>query len=374
MSTSTENSQSPPVPSTTSDYVAFPDSILVSHAGIKLYRPLLEFPKSRLIATCEANSVPFVTDSSNFDPKTTERNAIRWLISNDKMPMALRQDSVLRIGAASARCEEARSKKLIQLMNATHVTNFDIRSSRLTVVPPREIGNLYNASDADAAFYVDRLLSLVSPGGKVTESFMQLKSIARWMFLELRDQRPSKLDIPANLRTCTARDVLIQRRSVGPVFAFEMTRRPFRADQDPHITFSTAPFYAKGKDRDWSKWTVWDGRYWIRIRVSDANDLKNFKVRALRQSDMEELNGRRDKHFEKIRLKLENTLRQAAPGKVRYTLPVFVEGEELRALPTFDIEFPSHNDVENGVRVRKAKDGLQWEVRYKDITEILQYL
>ncbi|KAL0067103.1 hypothetical protein AAF712_005890 [Marasmius tenuissimus] len=43
-------------------------------------RPLLEFPKDRLLATCEENRLEYVTDETNFVPHVTIRNAIRaWL-------------------------------------------------------------------------------------------------------------------------------------------------------------------------------------------------------------------------------------------------------------------------------------------------------
>lgn len=113
------------------NHAQFPGHVLVSHCGIKIYRPLLSFPKSRLVATCKANGVPFVTDASNFDPKTTKRNAIRWLLSNDRLPMALRQESILRLGTASAKAEEIRRKKVIELLNATQLALLDLRSGRL---------------------------------------------------------------------------------------------------------------------------------------------------------------------------------------------------------------------------------------------------
>ncbi|KIK58145.1 hypothetical protein GYMLUDRAFT_202578 [Collybiopsis luxurians FD-317 M1] len=48
-----------------------------------IIRPLLTFPKDRLLATCEENGLPYVTDTTNFQPEVTLRNAIRkWLANN----------------------------------------------------------------------------------------------------------------------------------------------------------------------------------------------------------------------------------------------------------------------------------------------------
>ncbi|KIP12362.1 hypothetical protein PHLGIDRAFT_331780 [Phlebiopsis gigantea 11061_1 CR5-6] len=42
-----------------------------------IVRPLLDIPKDRLIATCEANGLEYVVDPTNFQPDMTIRNAIR---------------------------------------------------------------------------------------------------------------------------------------------------------------------------------------------------------------------------------------------------------------------------------------------------------
>ncbi|KAA8565865.1 hypothetical protein EYC84_009681 [Monilinia fructicola] len=51
----------------------------IESGGITLYRPLLEFPKERLIATCKALGVQWFEDHTNKDPTLTDRNAIRYL-------------------------------------------------------------------------------------------------------------------------------------------------------------------------------------------------------------------------------------------------------------------------------------------------------
>ncbi|KAJ3841102.1 PP-loop family-domain-containing protein, partial [Lentinula raphanica] len=48
-----------------------------------IIRPLLTFPKDRLLATCEENKLPFVQDVTNFQPELTLRNALRQWLAND---------------------------------------------------------------------------------------------------------------------------------------------------------------------------------------------------------------------------------------------------------------------------------------------------
>ncbi|KXN92266.1 tRNA(Ile)-lysidine synthase [Leucoagaricus sp. SymC.cos] len=48
-----------------------------------IIRPLLEVPKDRILATCEENELTYVTDSTNFQPDITLRNALRAIISSN---------------------------------------------------------------------------------------------------------------------------------------------------------------------------------------------------------------------------------------------------------------------------------------------------
>jgi len=369
----TENRDRLSAPSPVIEGGSFPGGIHVSHGGIRTYRPLLSFAKSRLIATCEANSIPFVNDPSNFDPKTAPRNAVRWLLSNDKMPRALRQDSIVRLGAAATKLGQSLDKKLTALMNATLLVHFDIRSGRLMVLVPKDITKTYNANEQEASYYVDHLLRLVSPHEEITESAFRRVAIARTMFPELLDAASFKSDRSIDTNSFTVRGVLIEPSQGFSDRLWVMSRRPFRALEDHQSTFVPAPFYSKGTDRDWSRWIAWDARYWIRIRTRNPEDVRNFQVRALRPADMAVLNAERERLPVQSRQALR-TLGGAAPGRTRYTLPVLVKGSQARVLPTFDLEFPSESTDEKGAGSAVLTEELQWEVRYKDITDTLQYL
>ena len=84
--------------------------------GILVYRPLLEFSKDRLRATCEANDIHWVEDPTNKDRTMTARNAIRHMIANHQLPVALQKPAVL---AMSKRCqrranlEDAEAQRLL---------------------------------------------------------------------------------------------------------------------------------------------------------------------------------------------------------------------------------------------------------------------
>jgi len=57
------------------------------HLGMKrwIVRPLLSVSKDRILATCEANKLEYVTDSTNFQPQLTLRNTIRHALSKRRI-------------------------------------------------------------------------------------------------------------------------------------------------------------------------------------------------------------------------------------------------------------------------------------------------
>lgn len=74
-------------------------------AGIRLLRPCLRWPKSRLVATARAMGLPFVQDPSNHDPRF-ERARVRAAMPRfDALGLTRRRLAVL--SARAARAEEA---------------------------------------------------------------------------------------------------------------------------------------------------------------------------------------------------------------------------------------------------------------------------
>ncbi|RAL13993.1 tRNA lysidine(34) synthetase [Aspergillus homomorphus CBS 101889] len=77
--------------------------IQIATGTLPIIRPLLNFPKSDLLATCAKHHIPFVSDPTNFDPTLTPRNAIRDLLRREALPRALREESVLGLIEKSKR-------------------------------------------------------------------------------------------------------------------------------------------------------------------------------------------------------------------------------------------------------------------------------
>jgi tRNA(Ile)-lysidine synthase len=374
-------------------------NILVCRGGMKVYRPLLSFTKARLVATCEENNVPFVVDPSNFDPKFTQRNAIRELLSDqEKLPRALRQDSILRLRDSVATLKNRCDEKVNELLNATQVRKLDLRSGKLVVILPTDIVETYSASVRDVCTYLYRLLRLVSPGGKPSRPWYTLARRAKTIFPELAsaDEKASDASLLPD-DSFTAMDVSV--RSVADLTSDRtrlLSRCPFRLDDANEQGFVPAPDWLKDVQRGWSNWTLWDGRYWIRIRTRSPDAAKHFTVRPLTRADMEKLNAsdavnlcrtRRPRRSigtnlknespdhnasQQPRMTLKDALQSSAPGKLRFTLPVIVKNDETRAFPTLDIAIPPLATSGKGMRDHNdSNDDLDWEVRYKDISETI---
>ena len=71
--------------------------ILVEDGGIQLLRPLLQFDKSRLIATCKNNGIFWAEDETNHEPELTPRNSVRHVMQHYKLPAALSKKSLISL-------------------------------------------------------------------------------------------------------------------------------------------------------------------------------------------------------------------------------------------------------------------------------------
>lgn len=73
--------------------------------GLRLVRPLLRLPKTRLIATCRAHGIVWAEDPGNRDPARA-RGRLR-LLAQELERLGLSQERLLRLGARAARASGA---------------------------------------------------------------------------------------------------------------------------------------------------------------------------------------------------------------------------------------------------------------------------
>jgi tRNA(Ile)-lysidine synthase len=382
-------------------------ALLPIHAedgGIALYRPLLEFGKDRIIATCEANKIKWFEDHTNHDPTLTPRNAIRYISRNHTLPMALQKPAILRLSARCAAKAWAQEAEADRVLDRTIIQDFNpnigtliVRLPRLSIPRARRSHSIYAACSKDlrihqarmvAALYIRKLIACVTPETNLP-LLSNLQSTVSRLFPPLANATElPKMETPprafnlagmmfAPIQTPASAD----SRQTQTWF---LTREPYPSNQPTPTTLFNTENESTGIKVDiptvrtshrrprsasprWMPWRLFDGRFWIRIR----RRVKNGRVYIA------PFNPAFAKPFrlsldERSRENLPDLLKRHAPGKVRYTLPaLYIETTDntdvetletgsssstlLLALPTIAIHVPG------------LERWLQYDVRYKKV-------
>ena len=351
--------------------------------GIRILRPLLVFSKEQLRKTCEANAVNWEEDESNHDVSITTRNAVRNLLQNSRVPRALQKASLLQI----ADRERQKARHIIRayrkMVEDCEILLFDTRSSVLVIRFP--LNNLTLKEESKpfqhsiAAHCLREIAKAVSPQEDIAVA--SLASAAKLVFPDGRDSTVTpKSDVVESL-TLTVGGVQLKRiysqvetskreqerrprRGLDPNFIWVLSRQPFSQRPTPliispapsqpskiiHLKGTESPPNIQDLQQHWSAWQLWDGRYWIRIRN------KSSRALVLRAWESHELRAIRDSvprpKFDDFR----GALKIAAPGKVRWNLPVIAEATIQETNGGIDI-----NDVSS------ASDSTQSHFRDRNI-------
>lgn len=354
--------------------------------GVTVYRPLLEFDKDRLRATCEANNVSWIEDQTNEDETMTMRNAVRHLVKYYNLPLALQKPSILALRERSQKrlsLEESEARRL--LVRGAVARSFDPCAGTLIIEVPRfstrrrpfrSRGNEDARAEIRrprqrfvAALAIRNLVDFVT-SDKNLPTLSTLNIAVDRLFPELTAghdarSRPVAFSISNVLFEPVIRPDSVKwylsrapYKSTAPVpqvlhIRGRFDSRPFSAEEEepPTGVFDGGKVIKKRRKRvgshGWCDWTVpqlWDGRYWISFSscVSDRFLIRPYTpelARAFRASLGPKQRGR-----------LEKLLKNYAPGKVRTTLPALCRSDTdtrdahprltMLALPTLGIQVP----------------------------------
>lgn len=370
----------------------------VEDGGITIYRPLLEFDKARLIATCEANGVPWFEDRTNVDATLTTRNALRKLCRDHELPRALQKPSILALAERSrqkVQDEEDEASRIIHHQGT--VVDFDPNVGSLLVDLPllhigRKMSGRHNQPARDearrgrqrllAAIITRKMIDFVTPD-KHLPPISNLENTARRLFPFLYTDEPA-----AGLGSGDRKAFSIAGVQFEPVSSYKstrwfMSRAPFSSNhlravttkpeiisQRPKWVSSPNPLpWEAASDPAWKTWktaVLWDGRFWIRLNSCDRRN--GLYLLPLMASHTKAFKAALDP---KERARFEKLLKYHAPGKVRYTLPGIYaverrshsqEGPEaaerkmmLLALPTL------------GVHIAGVEQWVRYDARYKHV-------
>ena len=338
-------------------------SVRLESGGITIHRPLLHFPKQRLIETCRSADVRWVEDQTNYDPTLTSRNAARKLLTTQDLPQALQKHSLLRAAQVSFAKIEKHAALARHLYKQCKLS-LDTRSGTLLLAIPRDlIGNQY-VSDAFAiGQFLRELAQFVSPQEKVLHGSLQT-AVAKLFF----DQGTSPLT------SFTAGKVLWQPFEI-PSRSGAWRTMP-RSDDYRTWALSRQPYYGSevfpvidiapnnhiltftGAEEQADQFQLWDGRYWIRVRNRSSFSL------CLRPMCTKDRNLFYGALKPRVRNHVKRMIKEIAPASAQWTLPAIALKEEDRvdehdnkivALPSLDLVIPSW------------KDKIAWDIRYKKV-------
>ncbi|KAI0914630.1 hypothetical protein F4823DRAFT_636107 [Ustulina deusta] len=332
-------------------------SIDVEDGGVMVYRPLLGFSKDRLIATCEANKIPWWEDRTNQDPTLTMRNAVRHMYKNYTLPVALQKPSIL---ALSRRCEqdaralEAEANRLLAQTiihdvepnvgtASVQFPEYSLSRFPRDMSSPSRRGARIRRQREVAGFLIRRIIALVTPEAQ-TIPLAGLQNVISRLFPALSNSpdgrsiaEPPKAFVIAGvhfvpIHPSSPSDKGVPSQRAAKSLAWYLSRTPYPSDQP--IPRYRAPYWsmranfggfseANSKWSAWMRWGLWDGRFWIHIR-------HRLPYRVILQPfERSHAKAFRESLPPKDRDHLAALLKRYAPGKTRYTLPALYLEEDL---------------------------------------------
>ncbi|KAK7921327.1 PP-loop family protein [Apiospora marii] len=328
-------------------------SMAIEDAGVNIYRPMLDFGKDRLIATCLANDVPWWEDRTNADPTLTTRNTLRDLARTEKLPAALRKPAVL---ALSVRCEfkaRAQDAEVDRWLKRTILHEFEPHAGSLVVQFPdlapaeqlrhRSLKRYHRRivqKRAIAGLLVQRIVAIVSPDIQ-HPPLANLQNVVSRLFPSLAGPSEYQSGTPPKpFPIASVHFTPLETTPPSSAATVAAEERTWYVSRLPYTSTAPLPQWRipywsairdhkeLGKDAvpehfKWSMglpWHLYDGRYWIRI-----THCLPYRV-AVMPFLLEHAKAFRESLGRDEAKRLNTVLKRLAPGKVRFTLPaIYVE-------------------------------------------------
>jgi tRNA(Ile)-lysidine synthetase-like protein len=345
-------------------------SFPIESGGIKLLRPLLQFEKHRLLATCKEVSMPWVEDTSNLDKTLTARNAVRYIMRNHTLPKALSKPRLLSLSARIRERLEIHEEAAERLFNSCKL-KLDIQTGSLIVRLPQMSALLdrpiVTQSDSNfahntATILLSRLLYLVNP----KEHKFSISNVANTANL-IYPLTPKRNEDTNNQKSFTSQWVWI-RQWEGPSlfdgekspgeFEYLFSRNPFQSSVDEPVRIEIPP-NSLGSD-----FHCFDGRFWI--RVTNKSDC-TLVLRPGNEADFMQITLLAAKGDDKPTFRnIRRIVKLIRPADIRYTIPAlfYIKGDGDNKKQEEFLGFPSLNESP----LNKALgDKVSWEVRYKEV-------
>lgn len=317
-----------------------PVKISIQSGGVVIHRPLLDFSKVELIATCQAAQVKWHEDVTNVDKTLTLRNAIRSLLQSDALPKALSSTRLKSLAEDKASHLQLCENAATDMYNACHV-ELDPRSSIVTFQLPPGIETWLNDQlnpQLVAALLMRKLLSLSEDLSRLPlrHLFSSVEYVFPYLF---RNEKSTSKGIHIGGVTLTCAEMIEPKepenesnidkhaastRTVYIVFP----RPPPKPETYSQILVVGGDEHSRSSSGRWSNMVLFFDRWWIRLRYYPFNlpPGTTMLVRFLTKEDL--INIRADGFSSENVRWLEKLLKVHAPGTARFSLPVIVERSE----------------------------------------------
>ena len=401
--------------------------VSVATGGIYLCRPLLSFPKVRLLETCHKNKIPYVSDPTNFDPTLTPRNAIRSLLASDSLPRALRAPSILSLIHSSQTFLHTSTEFSNQLLaSRCRILDLNLRSGTMVlqiVDLPSFLDPLQSQLASSRLLQIQsltlrRITELISPfhGNhfpvRSYEPFVDRIFSPQQASHESNDFSSGETAFSSR-KTFTLGGVMFQPLSVKQVEGqvsggsniWLLSRQPFFKNKSPVIQHEVSLVGRASQNlqncpssvSSDTPWILWDDRYWLRFQVHlvTADDQSQNQsvgphaltlvIRQLQKTDIARirLDPSRREEMKLMRRKfpliIQNALRTRlaghAPGSARFTLPLLAvkkpeavskaDSEHLVALPTVDFRLDALSKKQGQDAVEFTYCEETWKIKWE---------
>jgi len=337
----------------------------VEGGGVQIIRPLLDFEKRRLIATCEEAGTQWVEDKTNHIPTFTTRNAIRHVFRNHKLPEALSVQSLVQVSRNMRHRLAAHQEKAEEIFNSCPM-KFNVQTGALVVRLPAVEAFFNQATstptEADkveaintACFFFERLAQIVSPAEKTSKA--QLVNAILAMYPTLSSVIPT-----VNRNSLVALGVWFRRWELPSVFGeevpsasdandFLLSRQPMNSGAEKSL--ETIGFPPGDRDNvEYSPWHLFDGRYWIRVKNWSSTSLV---LRMLTRAESEVVATSKNNPTPRS---LSLAYSRLKPRSLGRNLPALFQSSERSSADL--VAFPT-------LGATIGSPSFQYEIRYKEI-------
>ncbi|EEQ32350.1 PP-loop family protein [Microsporum canis CBS 113480] len=300
----------------------------ISTGGVYLLRPFRSFSKPRLVATCQDNKIPFVSDSTNEDRTFTIRNTVRQLLeSEDLLPRALQRPSILSLVDKSREHTEKFRLLCDSLLKKVEILNFDTHFGTLVIKMPamselpqdqrKAVDKQTSLPDGIRDIYASVMRSLcdiISPYPDRWSPLSHFRNPACKAFLgfdpsgmngtvftvggvlwQSIKQKSGRKSVSKSLPPNLPGNLQVQNQEFSPFSDGQdniwlLSRQPMHSGKTQpttefvlripnyRVTRTKKGVILQAEDKrerqgtgkfiytDWTDWKLWDNRYWIRIR------------------------------------------------------------------------------------------------------------